>query len=89
MAATPPRRADRAVPPDLLGAQDEQDAVDQGRFAKTRAAGDNQHPLGQSQSQRLALAGRQFLAGPLLAPNQRLFKINWRVPVFWANMSAL
>ena len=63
----------------LLGPQDQQDGVDQRRLADARPAGDDQRPAGQRLLQRLPLAGRQLLAGLLLAPRHRLLEIDRRV----------
>ena len=63
----------------LLGAQDEQDGVDQRRFANARPTGNNERAARQGLLQRLPLTGRQLLTGLLLAPRHGLLQLNRRV----------
>ena len=63
----------------LLGRQDFQDGIDQGRLADAGSAGDDQHPVGQCLLEGRTLGGSELFARLGLAPLDRLGEIDWRV----------
>jgi len=62
--------------PCALGRENAQDGVDEGCLAHAGASGDHKHLGGERQRDRRPLTFGKYLAGPLLDPGDRLFRID-------------